>query len=185
MNTYEAWSTGRPIYSRLPDSYKENNVADHITSFWDQLLVDYKAKVDDLPRQLDPTNCDASWLDFLAPLCGFYGEYWDTNWPEDSKRLLLANSYTLIWKDKGSREALSFILSALHIDHKIWEGNGFILGTSQLGIDTLGTAAWQYKILLPKKYKPNSYEFQLANKINRLHGPLWCESEVIYEHLIL
>jgi hypothetical protein len=156
-----------------------------LTAYWDELLISLKTKVDDLPRQLNPLLCDANWLDFLAPLCGFTDEYWDSTWKASSKRLLLANSYTLIWRDKGSKEVLSFILNALEISHDIWTGSSFILGTSRVGINSLGVAAWDYKILLPSQYNLDGYEFKLANKVNRLFGPLWCRSEVTYKHLII
>ncbi|MBD2452240.1 hypothetical protein H6G76_35105 [Nostoc sp. FACHB-152] len=183
--TYQAWQTGRPIFSRLPEVYQENPVADWLTEYWDELLTQNKAKIDDLPRNLDPTTCDENWLDFLAPLCGFTGEYWDKSWKTSSKRLLLANSYTLIWKNKGSREVLSFVLNALGIEHEIWTGSSFILGVSQVSIDKLGSGAWQYKVLLPSRYAQEGYEFKLARKINRLFGPLWCKSEVRYRRDII
>lgn len=178
--TYEAWSTGRPILSRLPEVYQDNEVSDYLTIYWDELLTSLKFKIDDLPRQLSPLTCDDKWLDFLAPLCGFTGNYWDTNWKPSSKRILLSNAYLFIWKNKGTRVVLSFVLNALEIEHLIWEGSNFILGVSQLDKTSLGNAAWEYKILLPGKYKLNGYEFKLAEKINKLFGPLWCGSEVTY-----
>lgn len=178
--TYEAWSTERPIFSRLPEVYQDNEVADWLTIYWDELLASLKYKIDDLPRQLSPLTCDDKWLDFLAPLCGFTGDYWDRDWKSSSKRLLLTNSYKFIWSNKGTRTVLSFVLNALDIDHTIWEGSKFVLGVSQLDIDSLGTAAWEYKILLPNYYQYKGYEWKLAEKINKLFGPLWCGSEVIY-----
>jgi phage tail-like protein len=183
MNTKEAWQSGRPIFSRLPNIYKENPLADNLVIYWEDVLVDAKNIVDDLPRQLNPLLCDANWLDFLASLCGFTGDYWDKEWAEESKRVLLANSYSFIWPNKGSRQALSFILNALFIEHKIYVEGAWVIGTSQLGIDQLGSSNWTYQILLPLKYNLEGVEFSLANKINRLYGPLWCKSEVIHDYL--
>lgn len=183
MNTKQAWDTLRPIFSRLPEVYRENSLADNLVIYWEELLISNKDKIDDLPRQLDPTTCDANWLDFLAPLCGFTGQYWDISWPVASKRLLLSNSYTFIWTSKGSREVLSFVLNALNIQHKIVTGDNWILGTSRLGIDTLGNAAWEYQILLPTFYKLEGPEFKLTARINRLFGPLWCKSQILYDYL--
>jgi phage tail P2-like protein len=179
-STYEAWSSGRPIFSRLPEVYQDNQLSDWLTVYWDEMLASLKSKIDDLPRQLSPLTCDENWLDYLAPLCGFTGEYWDRNWKASSKRLLLNNSYSFIWRNKGTRNVLSFVLNALEIDHIIWEGSKWVLGVSQVSIDILGTSAWEYKILLPNYYQYKGYEWKLAEKINRLYGPLWCGSEVRY-----
>ncbi|WP_414575325.1 phage tail protein [Anabaena sp. CCY 9402-a] len=180
METKEAWDTGRPIFSRLPGVYQENEVADWLTVFFDELLVGAKAQVDGIPRQLDPLLCDDVWLDRINLIFGFSDEYWDRAWPEASKRVLLDGAYTEIWNKRGTRASLSYVLSALNIEHTIWEGSSFILGTSQLDINTLGDGSWRYKILLPRRYAFNGFEFQLTRKINRLFGNLWCESEVIY-----
>lgn len=185
-STYQAWVVEeRPIYSRLPECYKDNNIADILTVFWDELLINLKDKIYDIPRQLDPETCDPIWLDFLAPLCGFTGEYWDTKWDTQAKRTLLLNSYSFIWKNKGTQEVLSFILNTLGIDHKIWTGQAFVLGVSKVSIDRLGDAVWEYKILLPSYYTSEGNEFKLARKINSLFGPLWCKSEVRYERDII
>jgi hypothetical protein len=186
MSAYEAWVVEkRPIYHRLPECYKDNPIADWLTQYWDALLIEVKEKIDDLPKQLDPQTCDEEWLDFLAPLCGFYGDYWDRQWTLPAKRTLINNSYTLIWKNKGSRDVLSFVLDTLGIEHKIWVGQSFVLGVSQVSIDRLGNAAWEYKILLPDKYASDGKEFKLARKINKLFGCLWCRSEVVYERDIV
>lgn len=183
MNTKEAWDSGRPIFSRMPEIYKENYIADNLLIYWETLLISLKTKIDDLPRQLDPNTCDSNWLDFLAPICGFTGDYWDNNWSDDSKRLLLANSYNFIWANKGSRQVLSFVLNSLNINHRIETGDNWIVGVSQLGIDKLGNNAWDYQILLPKYYRLNGSEFILTDKINKLYGPLYCKSQIIYDYI--
>jgi hypothetical protein len=182
MDTYTAWVVEqRPIYSRLPDCYKEDeeNISDWLTQYWDKLLLDTKTTVDDLPRQLDPLTCDEEWLDYLSILCGWYGEYWDVRWPAESKRTLLANSFTLIWPNKGSFEVLSFVLFTLGIKHFIQIGQSFLVGISEVG-DRIGSVAWDYDILLPSTYYRTDIE-KLTNKINKLFGPCWCRSSVIFD----
>lgn len=177
---YSAWVVSqRPIFSRLPQVYQDNEIADWLTSFWDQLLVDVKAKYDDLPRQLNPLTCDPEYLDFLAPILGWTSEVWDKDWPVNSKRQLLANSYTLIWPDKGSQRVLSFILTALEVDHDIEITGSFRLGISEVG-DELGLIPWDYTIYLPDYYK-NQPQEALTQKINSLFGPVWCDSRILFE----
>lgn len=182
MDTYNAWVIEqRPIYSRLPDCYKEDDpsVSDWLTEYWDQFLLNTKTKVDDIPRQLNPLTCDPEWLDYLSVLCGWYGEYWDAKWPVESKRTLLANSFTLIWPNKGSFKVLSFVLFTLGIKHFIEIGQSFLVGYSEVG-DRIGSIAWDYDILLPSEYYKTDVE-KLANKINQLFGPCWCRSSVLFD----
>ena len=171
----------RPIYSRLPETYTDNNIADWLTHYYDELLIQLNTKIDDIPRQLNPALCDPVWLDFLAPLCGFTPDYWDVKWTVAAKRTLLSNSWSYIWKNKGTKEVLSFILNALDIEHEIVQGSDFILGKSQLSLDSLGESAWEYVIYLPTSYEPNGYEFQLTRRINSLFGCYWCRSSVEYK----
>ncbi|UKO99354.1 phage tail protein [Nostoc sp. UHCC 0870] len=179
MQTQEAWASNRPIYSRLPEIYKENKVADCLTIHFDELLTETKAKVDDIPRQLNPQTCDPIWLDFLAPLCGFTGEYWDRGWTTLAKRRLLTYSYQYIWSNKGSQDTLSLVLNCFSIRHVILSEGDFILGTSQVG-DILGSTPWEYTIYLPTAYIGN-YKVKLTEKLNRLFGPCWCKSQIKFE----
>lgn len=185
-HTATAWATGRPIYSRLPGingAYTDNPVADWLTDHWDAVLLAAKAKVDDLPRQLTPAACDVDWLDFLAPLCGFSGEYWDKSWSTTIKRSLLSNSYTLIWQNKGSRQVLTFLLTTLGVTHEIWLGSSFLVGVTELaaGGALIGDPEWKYYILLPLAYLRESSEFRRAEQVNRLYGPAFADSVVAYD----
>lgn len=179
MDTYSAWQSSRPIFSRLPEIYQDNLIADCLTAYFDELLVETKAKVDDLPRQLNPQTCDTNWLDFLAPLCGFTGNYWDKAWSIKAKRRLLTYSYQYIWSNKGSQDTLDLVLNCFDIKHLILSEGDFILGTSQVG-DTLGATPWEYTIYLPTAYV-NNYKVRLTEKLNRLFGPCWCKSQIKFE----
>jgi Phage tail protein (Tail_P2_I) len=185
MNTFEAWATGRPIYSRLPGmqgAYNENPVADWLTDFWDQILIESKAKVDLISaKQLNPLDCDAEWLDYLAQLFGFTGEYWDVSWDVAGKRLLLSNAYqgVNIWGNKGSAAVLTFVLAALGVQNKVVVSGDFLVNISEVG-DPIGENPWDYTIYLPERLRGKS-EAQLAEKMNRLYGPCWCESRVMFD----
>lgn len=166
----------KPIYSRMPSeqegsSYQDYKATEWLLSYWDQSFVDSLLKCEDLTRQFDPLFCDPDYLDFLAPLCGWTPPYWDSAYPVQSKRFLLSQSYSLIWSNKGSREVLSFVLTALEIEHKILIPGSFILGTSQVSMDQLGSGEWEFDLVLPRKYIFNGKEFKLAKKICILFVP--------------
>ncbi|MGJ3244929.1 MAG: hypothetical protein ACFE0I_02510 [Elainellaceae cyanobacterium] len=180
MSIYEAWASGQPIYERLPDAYKENEIAKWLSDFWDELLIATKGQIDEIPDYLaiaDSTPED--WLDFLAPLCGFTGGYWDRSWPIQSKVTLLRNAYTFIWVNKGSKAVLSFVLTALGIQNFVQVAGDFIIGTDQVG-DPLGINPWEYVIILPESYR-NTDKHRLAQKIDRLYGPAWCKSNILFD----
>ncbi|BAY23706.1 hypothetical protein NIES2100_34980 [Calothrix sp. NIES-2100] len=185
MQTYEAWVVEKaPIFSRLPEVYRDNPVTGYLTIFWDELLISTKGKIDDIPRQLDPLTCDANWLDFLAPLCGFTGIYWNKNWLESHKRNLLSNSFTKIWNNKGSRECLSTVLRCFEIAHEIASKGDFIFGRSKLGEDALGNSSWQYIIYLKTIYKDTPV-VSFVEKINTLFGPCWCKAEIKFDDSVV
>lgn len=184
MSSYEAWQSGEPIFARMPDennSYRSNYVVKILLDYWDKVLSQCARALDGLPRQFDPEFCDVNWLDFLAPLCGWTAPYWDTNYPESAKRVLLKNSFSFIWAQKGSRDVLSFILNALGINHIIYIQGSFILGQSTLGTDQLGLDPWDFAVLLPREYIRGGYEFTLAEKMTKLFSPCWCRRTVAYD----
>lgn len=182
LSTYERWIRSRPVLDSLPglnEGYSGNVVADWLTAAPDELLTGLKAKLDGLDRQFSPLDCDESWLDYLSALCGFHGPYWDRAWPISSKRRLLASSFNLIWPNYGTSKTLSFVLTALGVSHSIREGQSFVIGRNKVG-DPLGAIAWDYVIILPSS-SFNSASAKLAEKINRLYGPIWCTSQIIFD----
>lgn len=177
----DVWSNGTPIYDRLPGingGYK-NDVSQWLTIYFDENIINLNALMDNFNEQLDPETCDAKYLDYLAGLFGWSGEYWSTTYPEQTKRALLANSFSLIWPQKGSKNVLAFVITAFGIPNVIQEGDSFIIGVDEVG-DELGEIAWTYRIILPSQYF-KSPEEALVRKLNALFGPIWCASDIIFD----
>lgn len=197
MDTATAWASQRPVYSRLPgvnEGYRKDEdpnvvrddpvdppIAKWLTDFWDALLIEKKAQLDDIrDRQFDPLECDPEWLDLLAVMSGFTEEYWDKAWPDDVKRQLIANSMSLIWSNKGSKEVLEFLLNAFGLEYDIWQGDQFLAGIDVAGSE-VGSPQWRYVIRVGLIYLRNSYEFKLAEKLNGLYGSLFTDNRVAYK----
>lgn len=197
MDTAIAWGLGLPIYWRLPginegyrkdedpnvirDDPEEDPVAKWLTAFWDALLVAKKGQLDDIrDRQVDPLLCDPEWLDLLAVMAGFTGEYWDKAWPIPVKRQLIANAFTLIWSNKGSEEVLRFLLDAFGLVYDIWQGDQFLAGLDAAGSE-VGTPQWRFVIRVGLEYLRNSPQFKLAEKLNRLYSPLFTDNRVAFK----
>lgn len=184
MNPYEAWVLqGRPIYARLPrERYHvedPENPSNWLTRWFDGLLVSTKTKLDDLPRQLNATTCDADWLDFVAALSGFTGQYWDKAWPVSAKRVIASNA-NYIWSNKGTKQVLQLVLSAFSLQGEIWQNAGFYAGVTKLPA-TIGAATFRYYVRVPIVYARTGYEFRLVERLNRLFAPVFCKSVVCYD----
>jgi len=185
MNNNYYGEGGRPFYYRLPtdtpETYQGNDVVNWLTKYWDSKFLNTVQKLDDLPRQFNPEICDAEYLDFLAILCGFTPPFWNKDWSVSSKRVILKNSYSRIWSNKGSLDCVSFILTALNIEHKIYQPGSFIIGEGQLTLTPLGQGGWQFTVILPVKYSIGGKEFRQVQKIVELFAPCWCKSEIIQD----
>ena len=144
MNPKRAWIVDeRPIYSRLPQisqRYKaENpeNPSNWLTRWFDELLVGTKTKIDDLPRQLNALTCDADWIDFVAYLSGFSGEYWDKAWSMATKRAI-ASKANWIWSNKGTKAVLEYILNAVNLSAVIWLADDAVFDVDDLDVASFG-----------------------------------------------
>lgn len=186
-NSYQAWRIEKtPIYSRMPElqtgiSYKDFPATKILLNYWDSIFVECLDKLEDLVRQFNPELCDEEYLDFLAPLCGWTEPYWSGDYPPESKRLLLKNSYTKIWNRKGTKDCISFVLTSLGIRHRIIIPGNFIIGVSQVSIDPLGSTPYTFYVYLSNTYELDGYEFKLTDKMCQLFAPVWCEYLIDYD----
>lgn len=176
------WSTGRPIFNRLPVPYQNSEPTDWFTIPWDELLLEAKAEGDNFyTNYLDPDNARASVLDWLAQFCGFTGEYWDSSWSEDTKRLLIRESYSRIWPQKGSRDLLDWLLQAFEIQAALFIPGEFLAGVNVAG-DTLGAATGlEYYIRMALQYTRQSTTWNTAVNLNNLYGPVFAKSRLMYD----
>lgn len=177
-----SWAKERPIYGRLPGlngGYTNNEVADWLTTWPDQELIQARETAESIPTEYDPLLCDEIWLDYLSQLTGFRGKYWDVSWPVPTKRQLINASLDFLWARRGSTESLSFFLSSLGVLHIIRPKGSFILGESRLG-DELGSVGFEFVVIAPNRYF-GSPEEKIIRLGIELYTPCWCVSEIIYD----
>src|SRR6056297_1819255 len=187
MSIFDAWiNEQRPVYARLPGVnegyYSEDgdNPADWLTDYFDALLMGVKADVEDVrDRQYDPATCDEDWLDYLAAVAGYTDEYWDATWPVAVKRLLIAEAFTTIWPNKGSLQVFARLFEIFDIDVEVWQSASFIAGVTAVPA-TIGSPAWRYYLRFTLAYRRTGPEFALARRLDRLFGPVYCQSGVVY-----
>lgn len=180
-----AWSEGRPIYLRLPsdaEKYQGNPAVDAITRPFDAILMQYKAAIDNFSRDfLDPDTARSDALDWLAQNCGFTGNYWDPLWTDAQKRLLIKNSHSFIWNNKGTYRLLYWLLNTVFaIPAQIFQVGQFLADINAAD-DVLGGDQLQYFLLMPMTYKTTSKEWRLAERLNYLYMPVFCSSDVVYD----
>jgi len=180
-----AWNEGRPIYARLPseaEKYNGNPVVDAITQPIDSILVSYKASLDNFSRDfLDPDTARSDALDWLAMNCGFTSNFWDSSWGDAQKRLLIKNSHSFIWSNKGTERLLIWLLSVFAIDATVYSVGNFLADLSAADDDSVGGDQLQYYVLLPILYETFSPQFLLAQRLNYLYMPVFCDSDCVYD----
>ena len=111
------WEFDRPVYHKLPTEsgdWQGNPIVDHLTSYWDNLLVNTKRMIDNPDQWLGVAGdgqLDPYFLDWVAiGLCG-YSVFWHPDLPVDVK-LRLISQYPMI-ADRTSLSAANAIVKAL------------------------------------------------------------------------
>ena len=179
------WSTNRPIYDRLPsdaERYNGNPIVDAITQPIDSILVSYRAALSNFERDFlnaDTARSDA--LDWLAMNCGFTGKFWQADWTDAQKRLLIKNSHSFIWANKGTERLLIWLLSVFAIDATVLSTGDFLADINAADDDSVGGSQLEYFIVMSIVYETTSKEWRLALRLNYLYMPIFCDSDVVYD----
>lgn len=177
------WDTERPIYKSLPsifETYQGNDAVDYITQFWDELLIDTKANVDDVERQLDPLTCDEEYLPLLSYVTGFTGKYSILNYTVEQQRTLISRAFDFIWRYKGTEQVLTFILDTLEIPHIIWYSN-FLLADISTVPHTIGEGNYKAYILLSISVTRNGDIWNKALLNRELYTAAFSETTLAYD----
>jgi hypothetical protein len=186
----------RPIFDRLPRlGYQDNLPTDWLTSFWDQFTVGLKTKVDKLPLDLAPATAPEGNLDFLAALFGFTDGYWEPSWDPATKRDLLGKGLGWLWPRRGTMPVLTYIVNLFFgRGADVWTEGSFFADLSSAEVETLGNPLFRYFLRLPLRGLDQTRAvcveggttrgrstWSLAVRLNRLYGPAFADSDVVYE----
>ena len=178
------WSSNRPIYDRLPsdsERYNGNPIVDAITQPIDSILVSYRAALSNFERDfLDPDTARSDALDWLGQLCGFTGKFWQADWTDAQKRLLIKNSHSFIWANKGTERLLIWLLSVFAIDATVLSTGDFLADINAADDDSVGGDQLQYYVLMPITYQTTDKAWLLATRLNDLYMPVFCDSAIVY-----
>ena len=180
------WSTNRPIYDRLPsdaERYNGNPVVAAICQPFDAILISYKSALSNFERDfLNFATARSDALDWLAMNCGFTGKFWQADWTDAQKRLLIQNSHSFIWNNKGTYRLLYWLLNTVFaLGAQIYQVGDFLADINAADDDSLGGDQLQYYVLLPIIFETTSKEFLLAQRLNYLYMPIFCDSDVVYD----
>lgn len=180
-----SWQANRPIYGRLPEEsqqYQGNDAADWLTLPWDELLTNSRGLAQNFyATHLNPATADAANLDWLAQLSGYTGAYWDTEWPVSVKRTLIAQAFSRVWPEKGSRALLEWIIALFGLEMRVYILGDFLAGFSAAG-DTLGSdSGFEYFLRVRLIYRRQGPQWALLERLNRLYSPVYVTSLVCYE----
>ncbi len=175
------WENGRPIFDSLPEKgYRDNEVADALTSWVDQELSEKAALLQNFYKQLDPALCDSDKLDFLAYLNGLSGNFWDSAWSDEVKRQLIANAHPVLWDKRGTATALRFVLDTHKIKYHLW-----LDGSSTMAFKMptkMADPKLRFFIRLPITYPRHSKEWNEALRTARNFAPAIVGYRVCHEY---
>ena len=179
------WSTNRPIYARLPseaEKYNGNPAVDALCQPFDSILIQYRAALSNFERDfLNPDTARSDALDWLGQLCGFTGKFWQADWTDAQKRLLIKNSHSFIWNNKGTYRLLYWLLNTVFaIPAQIYQVGDFLADISAAD-DDLGGDQLQYYVLMPITYQTTDKAWLLSTRLNYLYMPIFCDSAIVYD----
>lgn len=196
------WEGGRPVFGRLPvKGYQDNLPTDWITRWVDEILIEKKAQLEAFYTLLTAETSPVDYLDYLAFLVGYSGDYWVNTWSSEVKRLLIAQSNEL-WSYKGTFKAVIAVLdihlpafscidgdgsvltdgdgiSLLQGDYTIWTDEALRLPFTLSGL--LGIDEHRFYVLLSPRYERKSYGFIEAQRTLRNYAPATVLSGVAYD----
>jgi hypothetical protein len=192
------WDTGRPIHDRLPgenEGYRKDEewgghdpienppIARWLTTPWDELLMEWKTYIDDIPKNyLDPATALPSALDWLGQLWGFTGEYWDTGWPDIIRRTLIQNSQW-IWINMGTETLMTWMIALFGLKATLYQLGDFRADISEAE-DTIGNDGREFEIFVIVNladYFRVSAQWRLLERLCDLYMPIYVEKTICYE----
>ncbi len=171
-----AWNDRRPLFARLPQyGWKDNPIADAVTAPFDEIFVDLKETIERFDVDfIDPETCRVDALDWLAQLCGYTDEYWDSSWPDTVKRQLIVD-HQMIWGYKGTQWVLEYMLNLFELNARVRIRGAWRAGVSKPG-DVIGGDLLHYSIVVDGGYVRGGTEWRLIDRLRRLYAPVWCKA---------
>jgi hypothetical protein len=97
----------------------------------------------------------------------------------------IASQANWIWSNKGTQEVLEYIIAAVGLSAAIWLADDGTFDVDNLDEISFGEPQYQYFIQVPFSYDRDGVNFRLVEKINRLYGPIVCDSVVCYDGIYL
>ena len=164
------WEFERPIYHKLPtDSgdWQGNPIVDHLTSFWDSLLVETKRMIDNPEQWIGAASqgkIDPYFLDWIGiGLCG-YSAFWHPDLPIDVKMRLISRQPEIA--DRTSLSAALAIVKALDPEIEIERVKLARAGVARAGLSyTYQPRDNRYWITVPPTIRRNSLLWSVLKRV--------------------
>jgi len=180
----EAWSVGRPVYKRLPyNGYQDNDLVDHISNWVDFRLTQASSLAQNFYREVSPDTAQDASLDYLAWLVGMSGQYWDRTWSSSVKRSMIRLAHPVLWRNRGTEDALRAVLDTHAIAYDIWTDGNLQLGFNLPGV--FGTPKLRFFLRLPLSYLRSGPIFREARRTVANFSPALVQKTVCYDRFYL
>lgn len=178
------WQNRRPIFDSLPEiGYKDNTIADSLTSWIDEKLSRKADQLQNFYKELDPDTCQSGSLEYLAFLHGLSGKFWDNTWKETTKRSLIKNSHSVLWQYRGTSKPIKFVLDAHGISHVLWTD-----GSTNLSFNLpkkLATPRLRFFLRLPLTYARDNWAWKEAKRTVANFAPAVAKYSVCHDKFYL
>jgi hypothetical protein len=161
-----SWENNRPIYHKLPAAsgdFQGNEIVDHLTSYWDNLLVSTKQMIDN-PDQWLGSSPNTYFLDWVAiGLCGF-GVFWDPDLPDPIK-VQLIRSYDRI-RNRTNRISNDLLVDLICSGARLVRISIARAGVSRTGLsNTYFPRDNRYWIRVPHEYERSGLIWRMLERL--------------------
>lgn len=174
----------------LPAFYKEVDFLGRLLAILEETFDPAVQTLDNLWAYLDPLTAPEAMLPFLARWVG-----WDMDdrWSIDQQRRLIRNAVTL-YRWHGTRFGLSFYIhlcTGLPLDEQLPEdekhisiqeiySTGFVLGKTQMGMDSMlgGGKKYHFLVRLRAEYPDQVIDEEMVREIIERERPAFCTYEL-------
>lgn len=167
------WDNNRPVYDKLPTAnWKDNKLADYLTAYWDDLLVDLKNHLDNPTHWLHPEQSKPEYLDYVGMvLCG-YGKIWLPGFSESVKRRLIRQHIPIL-QFRGSRQSIELLIQCIIPGSKLIHFPIPLADIAQADISQASEIPHtNYIVALPTHITRNGSEWKWVEHVVKVGMPL-------------
>lgn len=169
----------KPYTELLPyRGYQDNPVLIKALTYFDEFVKSQRDFLQSFYLQLHPDTCEDKYLDLLAYLVGFSGEFWDAGWTPEIKRTLITNAHPRIWPERGRLDLIYWLIGVLGLDVLPWSSQPLVLPLKLPS--KFGSHAYKVFLRVPFHYSRGMKLWNDVERLRRNYLPATTLSRTVY-----